>query len=69
MQLRFPGYLVVCMKEMIDIFYNGFCWQFKEGKGVGLYAVISKSKRGVFYLACGNCRGLKIIMGSVLKFL
>ena len=46
-----------------------FVGNLKREKGVGLYAVISKSKRGAFHLACGNCRGLKIIMGNVLKFL
>ena len=40
----------------------------KREKGVGLCAVISKSEGGAFHLACGNCRGLKIIMGKVLSF-
>ena len=46
-----------------------FVGNLKREKGVGLYAVISKSKGAHFVFACGNCRGLKIIMGNVLKFL
>ena len=45
-----------------------FVGNLKREKGVGLYAVISKSKGAHFVFACGNCRGLKIIMGNVLSF-